>query len=279
MCLNLVSLLMKCSRKAKLPLTTTIDHITDDSRKYNRMKNLLDVLKRKQVYACFACTLESLQHTSLLNTLTIDTQYIESICEYIFCFFFIFLFWFVFLNFFYAYLTIYRYSLAEHAVCVQHNFTTLQDELPEADHATTMMENLLDESNLSDIQRCSGTIRQKAKLLKILILKGHDACRQLFNVIRSGLRRGDLIQKMINKNTEVIRRGTDIFMITNIKILNRCNDFFLYVHINLQSQACKCRFLFVFNLCFCIFFIIYLLLTFLIYVEDLTIFILKSNLI
>lgn len=201
------------------------DHITDDSRKHNRMKNLLDVLKRKQVYACFACTLESLHHTALLNTLTIDTQYVDNICEYIFFLFFFhfcFVFWILFFD---AHLTIYRYSLAEHAVCVQHNFTTLQDELPEADHATTMMENLLDESNLSDIQRCRGTIRQKAKLLKILILKGHDACRQLFNVIRSGLMREDLLQKMINKNTEVIRRGTYLFLITNIKILNRCNDF------------------------------------------------------
>lgn len=51
------------------------DHITDDSRKYNRMKNLLDVLKRKQVYANFAKTLESLHHSSLLNTMTTDTQH------------------------------------------------------------------------------------------------------------------------------------------------------------------------------------------------------------
>lgn len=67
------------------------DHITDDSRKHNRMKNLLDVLKRKQVYACFACTLESLHHTALLNTLTIYTQYIDNISEYIFFHFFSFL--------------------------------------------------------------------------------------------------------------------------------------------------------------------------------------------
>lgn len=104
-------------------------------------------------------------------------------------------------------MTIYRSFLAGHAVCIQHNFTTLQEELPETDHATTMMENLLDESNVSDIQRCSCTIRQKAKLLKILILKGQDACKQLFTVIQSSLKREDLIQKMIKKNTDVISKG------------------------------------------------------------------------
>lgn len=134
-------------------------------------------------------------------------------------------------------MTIYRSFLAGHAVCIQHNFTTLQEELPETDHATTMMEKLLDESNVSDIQRCTGTIRQKAKLLKILILKVQDACKQLFNVIKSSLKREDLIQKMIRKNTDVISRGNEIFQITNIKVLNRYDEFNLCIYIHMVQHV------------------------------------------
>lgn len=100
-----------------------------------------------------------------------------------------------------------------------------------------MMENLLDESNVSDIQRCSGTIRQKAKLLKILILKGQDACKQLINVIKSGLKREDLVQKMIKKNTDVISRGNEIFQITNIKVLNRYDDFNVCIYIHMAQHV------------------------------------------
>lgn len=107
----------------------------------------------------------------------------------------------------YIYAAIHRLFIAEYALCIQHNFTTLQDELPEADYATTMMEHVLSESNVSDIQHCRGTIRQKSKLLKILISNGQHSCKELFNAIESNLKRTDLIQKMMNKSTDVTRRG------------------------------------------------------------------------
>lgn len=50
------------------------DGIADDRRKYKRMRNLLDVLKRKDLYSPFLCLLESLNYTSLLETLRSDRQ-------------------------------------------------------------------------------------------------------------------------------------------------------------------------------------------------------------
>lgn len=104
-------------------------------------------------------------------------------------------------------ITTHRLFVAEYALCIQHNFTTLQIELPEADHATTMMEHVLSKSEISDIEHCSNTFRKKSKLLKILILNGQHGCEQLFEAIESNLRRNSLIQKMINKSEDIIRRG------------------------------------------------------------------------
>lgn len=50
------------------------DNISDDPTKYKRMRNLLDVLKRKKLYAPFLCLLESLHYASLLETLSNDRQ-------------------------------------------------------------------------------------------------------------------------------------------------------------------------------------------------------------
>lgn len=50
------------------------DGIADDRRKYKRMRNLLDVLKRKNLYSPFLCLLESLNYTSLLETLRSGRQ-------------------------------------------------------------------------------------------------------------------------------------------------------------------------------------------------------------
>lgn len=154
------------------------DDITNNRKKYKRLKILLDVLEIKQLYASFACLLESLQYTSLLETLNTDSPYIN--------------------------------IQSEDAVCIQHNFTTLQDELHGADYATTMMENVLSESNVSDIESCSGAYRQKSKMLKILILNGQDACKQLFEAIRSSMKREDLIQKMKNHSKDISKRGRPV---------------------------------------------------------------------
>lgn len=154
------------------------DDITYNRKKYKRLKILLDVLNRNQLYASFEHSLRSLQYTQLLEALNADTPYI--------------------------------FILSEDALCIQHNFTTLQDELPGADAATNMMENVLSKSNVSDIERCNGTYRQKSKLLKILILNGQYACQQLFEAIHTSLRREDLVQKMINHSEGIIRRGKPV---------------------------------------------------------------------
>lgn len=67
------------------------DDITDDLKRYNRMRNLLDVLKRKQLNAPFLCLLESLNYTSLLESLSTDRQPIQYLCRYIYCFIICFL--------------------------------------------------------------------------------------------------------------------------------------------------------------------------------------------
>lgn len=111
-------------------------------------------------------------------------------------------------------MTIHYLSVAEYAVCIQHNFTTLQNELPEVDHATFMMKHVLTESDVSDIQRCS-TILQKSTLLKILILKGDHACKELMVAIKLNLRREDLLPKMIEKSKDLIRGGNEMFLNMN----------------------------------------------------------------
>lgn len=189
------------------------DDITNNRKKYKRLEILLKVLKKKELYTCFACILESLEYTSLLETLNNGAPYINILCKYIFLWYFI-----PPLCSEHKYLFIHRLFVAEDAVCIQHNFTTLQDELPGSDHATKLMENVLSESNVLDIESCNGAYRKKAKLLKILILNGQVACQQLFESIRSNLKREDLIQKMINHVEDISRRGNILLFITYIKI-------------------------------------------------------------
>lgn len=99
---------------------------------------------------------------------------------------------------------------------IQHNFTFLQEELP--DYSTTcvyntdIMKHVFDYSNISDIESCSGTYRQKAKLLKILLMKGQDACEGLISTIQENLKRNDLILKMKRKSNVLMTKGTDMFI-------------------------------------------------------------------
>lgn len=154
------------------------DYIADNRKKYKRMRNLLDVLKRKQLYSHFVCLLESLNYASLLETLSSDRQPLPLI------------------------------NSSECTVRIQRSFTTLQIELPEA--VILMMEHILTESDVSDIQRCSSTIRQISKLIKILISKGQNSCEELSETIESGLKRKDLIQWMIRKSDDIVRRGKPV---------------------------------------------------------------------
>lgn len=99
------------------------------------------------------------------------------------------------------------FILAEIAICIQHNFTLLQEELPDTDYSVPLLEHILDPSNISDIEDCGGTIRKNSKLLKIILLKGNPACTELFHVLKSVFKREDLIQWMIKKSADIKRRG------------------------------------------------------------------------
>lgn len=93
------------------------------------------------------------------------------------------------------------------ALCIQHSFTTLRKELPEIDHSKLMVESVLDDSDISDINGCDHAIRQKSKLIKIILKKGENACNTLLRAIHEQLKRDDLIRKMISKNDYIKRRG------------------------------------------------------------------------
>lgn len=106
--------------------------------------------------------------------------------------------------------------LADHAQCIQHNFTLLQEELPGTDIATVTMERILDKSNISDIECCSGAIRQKSKLLKILLMKGNSACMNLLRVVEVDLKREDLLQTMKKRSANIKERGDLCFSFISI---------------------------------------------------------------
>lgn len=109
------------------------------------------------------------------------------------------------------------FYVAEEAVCIQHNFTTLQTELPSIDLATRMMDHVLDRSNKSDIDRCGGPIRQKSKLIKIILMKGKFTCKNFVTAIKEQFERADLVQRMKRHNDDVGGRG-------NHKYLNVCSS-------------------------------------------------------
>lgn len=104
------------------------------------------------------------------------------------------------------------------ALCIQHSFTTLRKELPEIDHSTLMVESVLDDSDISDINGCDYVIRQKSKLIKIILKKGENACNTLLKAIDEQLKRDDLIIKMRSKNDYIQRRGN--VHVTYTSILN-----------------------------------------------------------
>lgn len=103
---------------------------------------------------------------------------------------------------------------AEYTDCIQHNFTLLQEELPYADLTTTIMEHMLDQSNISDIESCTGQIRQKSKLLKIILTKGKPACKELLRALEVDLKRPELIQKMNIRSAYIKARGNISYLLT-----------------------------------------------------------------
>lgn len=67
---------------------------------------------------------------------------------------------------------------------------------------------MLDKSNISDIECCTGIRRQKSKLLKILLMKGKLACKELFRVVEVDLKKKELVQQMAKKSADMKTRGS-----------------------------------------------------------------------
>lgn len=59
------------------------DDVTGIIQKYERLRKLLDVLKRKKLYASFECTLKSLKYITLLDTIRTDRKLKNIPCKYI----------------------------------------------------------------------------------------------------------------------------------------------------------------------------------------------------
>lgn len=103
------------------------------------------------------------------------------------------------------------FYVAEYEVMLlQHNFTTLQNELPPVDIATCTLKQILDRSNISDIERSGGSSRQKSKLIKIILMKGKSTCKDFVTAIKEQFKRTDLVQQMEKYNDDVTRRGDHI---------------------------------------------------------------------
>lgn len=101
------------------------------------------------------------------------------------------------------------------ALCIQHNFTVLLEELP--DQAIHIMKHVLTHSDRSDIKQFKSVFRQKAKLLKIILMRSDYACKELFKTISFYFRRDDLIHTMETKSAKMLRGG--IFLLFKIHLL------------------------------------------------------------
>lgn len=99
------------------------------------------------------------------------------------------------------------FYVAVDVVCIQHSFTFLQTELPSIDLATRILTDMLNCSNISDIERCGGPIRQKSKLIKIILMKGILTCESFVTAIKEEFKRTDLLQRMERHNDDVGERG------------------------------------------------------------------------
>lgn len=128
------------------------------------------------------------------------------------------------------------FYVAEEAIRIQHNFTTLQEELPGIDFVTHMLKHVLSHSNISDIDRCGGVFRQKSKLIKIVLMKGMSTCEEFLKSIELILKRRDLVQQMKNYSDAVTKRGNSqnarlllLYVIKKPHIISLPNNCILYI--------------------------------------------------
>lgn len=77
------------------------------------------------------------------------------------------------------------------------------------------MEHMLDKSAITEIENCSGKIRQKSKLVK-KILEGEESCKELLRVIEVCLKRSDLITTMEINSAEKLQRGNVMFALCTL---------------------------------------------------------------
>lgn len=96
--------------------------------------------------------------------------------------------------------------VAQSALCMQQNFTCLQNELPDSGLMDYFYE-CLSTSNISDIDSIPNATRKKSKLLKILIMKGESPCQKLFKIIEEDMKNEKLINTMKKRSEYLKIRG------------------------------------------------------------------------
>ncbi|XP_062571659.1 uncharacterized protein LOC134233692 [Saccostrea cucullata] len=178
------------------------DTVTDPNRKYKRVTELLQILKNKKLYSHFVFILQSLKYLQVLDTLEKDRKMTKKPSDY--------------------------------AVCIQQNFCLLKEELPDSKDAKIMVDQMfgfLDQTNISEINSFTSARKQKSKLLKVLLMKGKPACKEIFRVVEVELNRMDLVTKMREKSAELKKRGVPELdpTLRSLKItcLEDPNDFLL----------------------------------------------------
>ena len=90
---------------------------------------------------------------------------------------------------------------------MRQNFTLLQNELPCAKVLMEYICIILDDTLSSDIESISGEIRQKSKLLKILMMNKTLPCKGFLRIIKRYIGREDLVRRMKINSFIMQKRG------------------------------------------------------------------------
>nr|XP_022306259.1 uncharacterized protein LOC111112774 isoform X3 [Crassostrea virginica] len=143
------------------------DDVADFSTKYQRLEKLFEILKSKLSFSSFV------DMVHLFEEKTGPTPAFK--CRY--------------------------------ALCMRQNFTLLQNELPCARVLMEYICIILDDTLSSDIEAISGEIRQKSKLLKILMMDKTLPCKGFLRVIKRYVGREDLVRRMKNNSFDMQQRG------------------------------------------------------------------------